>query len=237
MIDADPSAAGFAVDGLNVLADLPARRLAERRTLLMQVESQQRALDEVGQARQLTEHQQQAFRLLTSKQTQTAFQLDREPDALRHRFGRNRFGQSCLLACRLAEAGVRCVQVNMGNQLAGPNDWDTHFRNFPILRDVLCPVFDRGFSTLLDTLRERGLLASTLVVVMGEFGRTPRVDAKGGRDHWPSCYSLLLAGAGIRGGVIHGQSDNIGAYPKDDPVSPEDLAATVYHALGIPPDS
>jgi len=148
-IDKDPSSPDFRVEGLNLPTDLSARRLADRRTLLLEVDAQRRALDLAGQARQLGAHQQKAFSLLTSSQTQTAFQLDREPEPVRNRFGRTRFGQSCLLACRLVEAGVRCVQVNMGQQLAGPNDWDTHFKNFSILRDSLCPVFDRGFAALL----------------------------------------------------------------------------------------
>jgi hypothetical protein len=238
IIERDPNAADFQVDGLQLPADLPARRLADRRSLLRVVESQQRGLDATAQAQPLSAHQQRVFSLLTSRSTQEAFELDREPEARRGRFGRHRFGQSCLLALRLIEAGVRFVQVNMGNQLAGGNDWDTHFKNFATLRQPLCPTFDQGFSALLEALRERGLLESTLVVVMGEFGRSPQVQPKNaGRDHWPSCYSLLLAGAGVRSGAVLGRSDKIGAYPKDDPVLPEDLAATVYHALGVPLDA
>jgi uncharacterized protein (DUF1501 family) len=237
-VNADPSAEHFRVEGLQLPADLPASRLAGRQTLLSRIERQQQSLEDRARVRQLDAYQQKAFRLLTSNRTREAFRIDREPAALRDRFGRNSFGQSCLLACRLVAAGVRFVQVNMGNRLATGYGWDTHAKNFPRLRNPLLPVFDPGLASLLETLRERGLLADTLVVCMSEFGRTPRVQRNnGGRDHWPRCYSLVLAGAGIPGGVVHGRSDRIAAYPTADPTSPEDVAATIYAALGIDPDT
>ena len=238
-IEKDPNAADFRIEGLNPPAEVSAERLTGRQALLSSIEDQQRALDGLAEARQMNDHYQKAFDLLTSAHTQEAFRIEREPAALRDRFGRTTFGQSCLLACRLIEAGVRFVQVNMGTRPISEFGWDTHDNNFKSLRKPLLPVFDPGYATLLETLRARGLLQETLVVCMGEFGRTPRID-KGrgqGRDHWPRCYTVLLAGAGIAGGAVHGQSDKIGAFPAADPVSPEDLTATVYHALGIDPEA
>jgi uncharacterized protein (DUF1501 family) len=236
LIEQDPNAAGFRVEGLHLPADLPAHRLAGRQTLLSRLDDPRRAREESAAVGQLDTYYQRAFNLLTSSRTREAFRLDREPAKLRDRFGRNSFGQSCLLACRLIEAGVRFVQVNMGNVLLKDLTWDNHSNNFRRLRDPLLPIFDTGFPSLLECLRERGLLSETLVVVMSEFGRSPRV-VGGGRDHWPRCYSTLLAGAGLTGGAVYGQSDKLAAYPAADPVTPEDLAATIYSALGVDPEA
>jgi hypothetical protein len=189
-----------------------------------------------------------ALSLIASSQTQRAFRLEDEPAALRERYGMTRFGQSCLLARRLIEAGTRFVQVTWpaasdAEPVAGPDgSWDTHRNNFPILRDWRCPVFDRSLSSLLIDLAERGLLEETLVWAIGEFGRSPKIGqpttdnvGPGGRDHWPECYTCLLAGGGIRGGQVYGESDRDGAYPKSAAVHPYDLIATVYHAVGIDP--
>ena len=189
---------------------------------------------------------QRAFSLLESARAARAFQLDRETAPARDRYGATRFGQSCLLARRLIERGSRFVQVNWPagsdtEPVAGPDaSWDTHRNNFPMLRDWRCPVFDRAVSALLEDLSARGLLDTTLVVAIGEFGRSPRIGAPttnnvgpGGRDHWPSCYTCLLAGGGIPGGRIYGASDRYGAYPERQPVHPYSLLATLYHALGI----
>jgi hypothetical protein len=188
----------------------------------------------------------QALSLLSSPRTRKAFQLEHEPATLRDRYGLTRFGQSCLLARRLIEAGSRFVQVNWPSgsdtePVAGPDgSWDTHRNNFPMLRDWRCPVFDRACSALIEDLDMRGLLETTLVVAVGEFGRSPKIGSPttnnvgpGGRDHWPSCYTALLAGGGVRGGQAYGASDKYGAYPRGDAVHPYDLVATVYHALGI----
>ncbi len=188
----------------------------------------------------------QALSLLSSPRTRKAFHLDHEPPPLRDRYGRTRFGQSCLLARRLIEAGSRFVQVNWPSgsdtePVAGPDgSWDTHRNNFPLLRDWRCPVFDRACSALLEDLAVRGLLDTTLVVAVGEFGRSPKIGAAttnnvgpGGRDHWPSCYTCLIAGGGVKPGAVYGASDKYGAYPQKQPVHPYDLVATVYHALGI----
>jgi uncharacterized protein (DUF1501 family) len=178
-----------------------------------------------------------------------AFRLDEEPPALRERYGLTRYGQSCLLARRLVEAGTRFVQVNWPSgsdtEPAPGSDgsWDTHRNNFPMLREHRCPVFDHTTSALIEDLHARGLLESTLVLAIGEFGRSPRIGSAttnnvgpGGRDHWPNCYSCLIAGAGIRGGATYGESDRHAAFPKTAPVHPYDLISTIYHALGIDPD-
>jgi len=188
----------------------------------------------------------QAFHLLESARAARAFQLDHEALLTRERYGATKFGQSCLLARRLIERGSRFVQVNWPSgsdtePVIGPDgSWDTHRNNFPMLRDWRCPVFDRALSALLEDLAERGLLESTLVVAIGEFGRSPRIGAPttnnvgpGGRDHWPSCFTCLLAGGGVPGGQVYGASDRYGAFPERQPVHPYDLLATLYHALGI----
>jgi hypothetical protein len=190
-----------------------------------------------------------AVSLIQSNEAVGAFRLDEESAAVRERYGLTRYGQSCLLARRLVEAGTRFVQVNWPSgsdtePTPGPDgSWDTHRNNFPMLRDHRCPVFDHSTSALLEDLHSRGLLESTLVLAIGEFGRSPRIGAAttnnvgpGGRDHWPNCYSCLIAGGGIRGGAFFGESDRHGAYPKTSPVHPYDLISTVYHALGIDPE-
>ncbi|MGE3819196.1 MAG: DUF1501 domain-containing protein [Isosphaeraceae bacterium] len=189
-----------------------------------------------------------AFSLIASARAARAFRLAEEPQAVQEAFGPTRFGRSCLLARRLVEAGTRFVQVTWparsdDEPAAGPDgSWDTHRNNFPMLREHRCPVFDRAAAALIADLAERGLLDETLVVVVGEFGRSPRIGASttmnvgpGGRDHWPHCYTALIAGAGVPGGRVHGESDARGAFPKSDPVHPFDLVATVYHAVGIDP--
>lgn len=183
--------------------------------------------------------QEQAIGMLTSPAAIRAFDLNQEAVALRDRFGRTPFGQGLLLARRLVEAGVELVTVNWSRDYhASDNDlWDTHTGHFGKVKRGLAPALDAALSTLLCDLEQRGLLAETLVVIMGEFGRTPKVNAKGGRDHWAHCNSVLLAGGGIRGGVAYGASDRIAAWPSEKPVGPEDIAATVYHALGVPPET
>jgi hypothetical protein len=221
-------------------AGLTADRLDRRRSLLRQIDGQlrrvetQRALDNFGRV------QQRAFNLLTSARVRAAFDVSREGPRLRARYGRTLFGSSTLIARRLVEAGVRFINVTWDlfwDRVRLDYDcWDTHTRNFPILRDVNLPNFDLTYSALLEDLDGRGLLDETLVVVMSEMGRTPRVNANGGRDHWTFCYSTFLAGAGIRGGTVHGESDAQAAYVKDRPVSTGDVCATIYECLGIDPD-
>lgn len=227
---------------LELPAGMTLDRLRDRRGLLRQFDDQLRAA-EAGPA--LEGHagkRQLAFDLLTSARIREAFDLGREPDRLRDRYGRTLFGNSTLLARRLIERGARFVNVSWDNfreRFEYPPSyfvWDTHERNFPILRENHLPNLDRTYSAFLEDLDARGLLDETLVVMMGEMGRTPKINKDGGRDHWTFCYSVLLAGGGIRGGSVVGASDAHAAYVKDRPVHIRDLCATVYHALGIDPD-
>jgi uncharacterized protein (DUF1501 family) len=163
------------------------------------------------------------------------------PDRREERYGRNRFGDSCLTARRLIERGARFVTVNMFQTVFDQVTWDSHADGGSLpaelgdYEDTLCPMFDLAYSALLEDLRERGLLSNTLVVAMGEFGRTPRINSRGGRDHWPGVWSVLFAGAGVKGGQVVGSSDRLGGEPKDRPTTPAEVAATVYHALGVDP--
>ncbi|MBN9516917.1 DUF1501 domain-containing protein [bacterium] len=220
----NPSAPGFGVAGLGATGDVTAGRA----DLL-------RALDTRGaDPAQFGPVRAKALDLLTSGKVAGAFDLSREPDRIRDHYGRHPHGQSCLLARRLVEAGSRLVCVNW------PDDrqsfWDTHGNNFPSLKNRLMPPADAGFAALLEDLAARGMLDETLVVWVGEFGRNPRVDNGGGREHWPGCYSAVLAGGGVRGGAVYGSSDKVGGRPATNPTSPADLTATIYHALGLDPE-
>jgi hypothetical protein len=226
----DPSAAHFRP--LPAAEGDDARRLGSRRGLLAAVDGRRRDLDAAAEARAFGGEYRRAFSLVTSPEARAAFDLAREPARLRDRYGRNSFGQGLLLARRLVEAGVGLVTVNWARDDAF---WDTHANNFRDLRTKLLPPFDLGFSALLEDLDRRGLLAETLVVCLGEFGRTPQINGNAGRDHWAACNSVVLAGGGVRPGQVHGASDRHAAYPATPPVSPDDLAATIYHALGIDP--
>jgi uncharacterized protein (DUF1501 family) len=183
----------------------------------------------------MDEVQTTAFDLLASTSAQHAFDIAAEPAAVRDRYGRHVFGQSTLLARRMVEAGVRLVHVNWvrHDNGKGGQGYDTHGRHLESARNDLLPPTDAAFSSLIEDLDARGILDETLVIMMGEFGRTPRFNDAGGRDHWPHCFSVVMAGGGIKGGRIHGASDRIAAYPAADPVTPEDLIATVYHCLGV----
>jgi hypothetical protein len=207
-----------------------AQRLQSRRSLLDDLDHQRRALDRSVSGRALDKHFERAFNLVTSPDARRAFDLSGENDRLRDRYGRNHFGQALLLARRLVEAGVRLVTVNWARDDAF---WDTHADNFRMLKNTLLPPFDLGFSALLEDLVQRGMLDDTLVVCLGEFGRTPQINGGAGRDHWAACNSVVLAGGGVRGGQIYGASDRNAAYPALKPISPDDLAATLYHALGV----
>ena len=233
----DPADPNFQVAGLTLPPDLPPLRLSARQNLLAQVN---RHFDTVqGQPAIATygRHSQEAFGLLASGRGREAFDLHRESRRTRELFGLNKWGQSLILARRLVEAGARLVHVNWprdpGDEAVSNPLWDTHAQNADRLQDVLCPIFDVGFSALLDDLADRGLLGETLVVAIGEFGRTPRINAHGGRDHWGHVFSFALAGAGISGGQAFGSSDRQGAYPRDGRLEPQDLTATIFHLLGI----
>ncbi len=228
-VDGDPNASGFDVEGLGLPEGISSGRLADRRALL------ERLADAAGMGRQSWDrYQHKALDALASAEARGAFQIDREDPRLRDRYGRHTHGQCLLLARRLIEAGVGLVTVNWHND--GNFFWDTHGDNFNSLKNRLMPPADQGFAALLEDLASRGLLDETLVVWVGEFGRTPRIiRSNSGREHWPQCYSAVVAGAGVRGGSIYGASDRWAAYPASDPVSPEDLGATMLYALGIDP--
>jgi hypothetical protein len=230
VLTTNPAAPNFTVPALARPAEVTAERLDARRELLASLDVRVPSLE--GFAGSL----QRAMDLLTSDAARRAFDLSREPAGLRDRYGRHIHGQCLLLARRLIEAGVRLVCVNWHQD--GQFFWDTHQNNFAGLKHRLMPPTDQAYSALLEDLSQRGLLDETLVVWVGEFGRSPRINrANAGREHHPGCYSAVLAGGGVRGGQVHGRSDHHAAYPAADPVSPADLAATIYHALGVPPDA
>jgi hypothetical protein len=241
LLTCDPAAEDFEVPALGLPAEVPSLRLNGRRSLLHQVNRHLDTVDRSGIMDRHDSHNRQAFDLLRSTRARQAFDLGREPTAVRDRYGRHKFGQSVLLARRLVEAGVSLVQINWPRERGDMNSsspvWDTHAQNSQRLRTALMPPMDQACSALLEDLDQRGLLEETLVLWMGEFGRTPRINTGGGRDHWGQVFSVALAGAGVRGGVVHGASDSIGAFPRDGRVLPHDLAATIFHCLGIPPSA
>jgi hypothetical protein len=257
-VGGDPSLPGYGVPGLDLLPELPLDRLGRRDDLRQALDRAVGTLADSAAAGRLGVFQRQALEVVTSPETRRAFDLSREPQRLREQYGTDpgsdrsiearkfgglpHLGQTFLLARRLIEAGVRLVTVMTGRRI--DQAWDTHRDHFGLMRKSLCPPFDRAFSTLLADLHARGLLDETLVVVMGEFGRTPKVgyvtsnagaSKNDGRDHWPHCYTVLFAGAGMPGGAVYGSSDATAAFPRENPVGPEDIAATVYEALGIDP--
>lgn len=245
-IDADASLPDYKVGEFSLHADVPEARSNRRRELLGSIDAQLRSLEHSANVAAARSHYERAFSLLSSRGAVEAFDLTREPQAVRERYGMNIHGQAVLQARRLVEAGVPYVTVFWQNDgLTNVSVyWDTHNRNFIDLKTRLCPVTDQAFTALLDDLQERGLLDDTLVVWTGEMGRTPRVGqgvvggagaGRDGRDHWPSCFTSVLAGGGIRGGVVYGSSDRYAAYPASNPVSPADFAATIYHCLGVDP--
>jgi hypothetical protein len=230
VLHSDPNAPAFRVPNLSPAEGLTPERLQERRTLLGKLEVRF-APREAPLLQNFDTNRTKAFALVGSAEARRAFDLSREPSAVRERYGRHSWGQSHLLARRLVEAGVRFVTTVNGPSIV----WDTHKQNFQRLKERLVPPMEQAFAALLDDLAERGLLDSTLVVWLGDFGRTPLINKDAGRDHWPQCYAAVLAGGGIRGGQVVGQSDRLGAHPKDQPVSPADLHATVFTALGYDP--
>lgn len=223
------------IDAVQPNSELTELRLMARRDLLQQVDQQRRLIERSAQVRTFDDYHQRAFNLITSQATHKAFRLADESTEMRARYGRTEFGQRCLLARRLAEAGVPMTYVSYCHTPAG--SWDTHSNHFPQMKKSLAPTFDTAFAALVNDLDDRGLLAETLVIAMAEFGRTPQINKSGGRDHWPFVYSVAFAGAGIRPGTVYGSSDNSAAYPTADPRGPADFCATLYHLLGVPVDT
>jgi hypothetical protein len=217
-----------------VSSDLTLDALDQRRSLLDQFEHQAKAMESAKSAAVMSLRQRQALDLLLSPSAKRAFDLQREPPAVRDRYGRDLFGSSVLLARRLVESGVTFVAIH--TEAKGNGHWDTHENNFKMLKHWLLPFLDRALSALIEDLEQRGLLESTLVMTNGDMGRTPRVNGKAGRDHWPQCGFCLFAGGGTKAGYVHGSTDKQAAYPKDHPVTPGDLCATVYHLLGVDPE-
>jgi hypothetical protein len=240
LVNCAPAERSFRVDGLSLPTEISPIRLERRQSLLEQFDQRRAALLHSTVLDSFEADTRQAFGVLTSGRSAKAFRLDAETDAVRDRYGRSPFGQSVLLSRRLIEAGVKLVQVNW---YRGPNEpmdnpcWDSHTREAARLRTVLAPPTDLAYSALLEDLSQRGLLDETLVVCMAEFGRSPRINAAAGRDHWGSVYSVTLAGGGVRGGQVYGASDAMGGQPKDGRVSPQDLTATVFDCLGYRPET
>jgi len=241
----DPNSANFKLPELTLPAGLSVDRMQRRRDMLRLVDQQARLLDASTEVRGFDQYYDRAIGMLTSDRVRQAFDLSAETAETRERYGRTTYGQGCLLARRLVESGVKFVTVyfsdNIGGRSTDSGGWDTHgfdnTRMFPIVEKYHFPITEHTLPTLLDDLHERGLLDETLVVWMGEFGRTPKINQNVSRDHWPQCYSVLLAGAGVKKGFVYGASDAQAMYPDEHPVRPEDLAATIYHLLGIDPET
>ena len=229
-ITGDPNKPDFRVDALTLAQGIDVVHLGRRQLLLQEVNRRQSQFAEVAQSVRLQKDQQLAFNMLTSSRLSQAFELHREPDGIRDRYGRNTHGQSLLTSRRLIEAGVPIVQVNIGHV----QNWDHHGDIFNTLKNRLLPPLDQGVSALLDDMESRGLLENTMVMMLGEFGRTPKINAARGRDHWGPCFFGLFAGAGVQPGQVIGRSDVTGAYPATRGFSPNDVGATVYHVLGLP---
>ncbi len=243
----DPNQA-INLSDLTPRTEVPNERMKRRATLLDTVNAQMPEFEKTLENAGLNSYYQKAFDLILSGKARDAFDLTKESDEMRDKYGRHTFGQGCLLARRLVEAGTRVVQMNwpaVANGNPTLDAWDTHAANFGPLRNLHCPKLDSALSSLLEDLDTRGLLDETLVIAIGEFGRSPRLgvstsgngNAPDGRDHWPYCYTALIAGAGIRRGALYGKSDATGSSPAENPVHPTQLIATAYHALGIDPHS
>lgn len=236
-LNADPSQPNFKVPDMLPPAEIGEARLERRRRMRSIVDETVKNFEASDSAQLLDSNFQAAFRLMTSPEARAAFDLSQEPPAVRERYGMTRFGQSCLLARRLIEAGVRFVTVNTFLTVFDEITWDIHgskpFTSIAGMKEIVAPLYDRAYSALLEDLSQRGLLDDTLVCNLAEFGRTPKVNPAGGRDHWPQCWTVHFAGGGVRGGQVIGRSDPIGAVPAERPVDPGEIVATIYRSLGL----
>lgn len=241
LITQDPNDPDFRLPELSLPNGITMERLENRKEVLKLIDGQTDLLEKSAVATGIDESYQKAVAMLASKELKLAFDLSQEKKSVRDRYGRTTYGQGCLLARRLAEVGVKFINVYVSASIGGTSGWDQHGFNSmpmdPILKNHLLPTADQTLSALMEDLDQRGMLETTLVLWMGEFGRTPRINANAGRDHWPQCYTVVMAGAGVKAGMIHGASDKIGAYPAHAALRPEDVSATVYHLLGIDPET
>ncbi|REJ91035.1 MAG: DUF1501 domain-containing protein [Planctomycetota bacterium] len=237
VLNADPSQPNFKVPDLLPPADIGTVRLERRRKMRDVVDETVGVFEASENAELLDDNFEAAFRMMSSPQAREAFDLSKEPQAVRERYGMTRFGQCCLLARRLIENGVRFVTINTFLTVFNEVTWDIHgskpFTSIAGMKDIVAPLYDRGYSALIEDLDQRGMLDKTLVCNLAEFGRTPRVNPAGGRDHWPQCFTVYFAGGGVKGGQVVGASDPIGGVPADRPVGPPEIAATVFHSLGF----
>src|SRR6185437_3535377 len=234
---ADPSQPNFKVPDMLPPASIGEARLDRRRRMRSIVDETVKSFEASDNSQLLDSNFQAAFRLMTSVQAREAFDLAKEPQPVRERYGMNRFGQCCLLARRLIEAGVRFVTINTFITVFDEITWDIHgskpFTSIEGMRDIVVPMYDQAYSALLEDLSQRGLLGKTLVCNLQEFGRTPRINPAGGRDHWPQCWTVHMAGGGVQGGRVVGRSDPIGGVPAERPVEPAEVVATIYRSLGL----
>jgi len=237
----DPNKPDFKLPELNLPAGVTYDRLMHRRSIQKLIDRQSGLLEHSAQAQGMDAYYEKALAMLDSPKLREAFNLSAESGAVRDSYGRTPYGQSCLLARRLVEAGTKFVTAYFAANIGGNvgSGWDTHGNDgkkmYPVLEKYHLPITDQTLPTLLEELDQRGLLDTTLVVWMGEFGRTPKINEKASRDHWPDCYTVLLAGGGVKRGFVYGESDKTASHPAKDPVRPEDLAATIYHLLGLDP--
>ncbi len=237
VLNADPSQKDFKVPDLLPPTEIGEVRLKRRRELRAVVDDTVKDFESSQSAQLMDASFSSAYRLMTSVKAREAFDLAREPQKVRERYGLTRFGQSCLLARRLVEAGVRFVTINTFITVFDEITWDIHgskpFTSIAGMKDIVAPMYDQGYSALIQDLFQRGLLDNTLVANLAEFGRTPKINPAGGRDHWPQCWTTYFAGGGVKGGRVVGKSDEIGAYPVERPVKPSEVVATIYHSLGL----
>jgi hypothetical protein len=241
VLNADPSKKDFKVPDLLPPSEIGEARLQRRRSLRQVVDDTVRKFEASPSAGLMDSSFDAAYRLMTSEKAREAFDLTKEPEKVRERYGMTRFGQSCLLARRLVEAGVRFVTLNTFITVFDEITWDIHgskpFTSIQGMKDIVAPMYDQGYSALIEDLSQRGMLDSTMVACLSEFGRTPKVNPAGGRDHWPQCWTVYFAGGGVKGGRIIGKSDDIGAYPTERPVKPSEIVGTIFHELGFDLDA
>jgi hypothetical protein len=236
-LNSDPSDPKFSVPDMLPPGYISAMRVDRRRNWRDEIDKSVSYFESSQEAKLMDSTFHEAYTLMSSAKAREAFELDKETPAMRDKYGRNRFGQGCLLARRLIERDVRYVTINMFETVFNELAWDIHgsapFTSISSMKDLLGLMFDNAYSTLLEDLHDRGMLDNTLVVATGEFGRTPKINPAGGRDHWPACWTMLMAGGGVKGGRVVGSSDEIGGYPQDKPVTSQEVAATIFHSLGI----